>query len=55
MSLYGNSYISNECDATPPLDIDTNPHTPSQYEGISDVSEPSQGPSNPYNANYPAE
>ena len=45
-----NSISTNECDATPPPDIDTIPRTPDQFDSISDVSEPFQGISYPSNA-----
>ena len=52
MSVCGNAAIStNECDATLPLNISTIPRTPYRYDSISDVSEPSQGPSHPSNTN----
>ena len=56
MSVCGNDTISpNEWDATPPQDIDTNPRTHSQADSISDVYEPSQGPSHPSNDNLSPE
>ena len=36
--------LSNECDDTPPLGIDTIPCNPVQSDSIRDVSEPFQGP-----------
>ena len=56
MSVCGNDAIPpNECDATPPPDIDTIPRTPAQADSISDVSEPWQVPSSPSNANFSPE
>ena len=56
MSVCGNDVISpNECGATPPLDIDTIPRTPSQAYSSSDVSEPLQVSSHPSNANFSPE
>ena len=53
MSVWENCAISsNEHDDTPPLEIDTTPHNPAQYDGISDAEEPSQPPLHPYNTNF---
>ena len=52
MLFCGNKTTSlNECDTTPPPDIDTIPRTPDQANIISDVYGPSKGPSHPYNSN----
>ena len=52
MSVCGNDTISpNECDATPPPDMETITRTLHQYDSISDVSEPLQVQSHPSNSN----
>ena len=44
MSFCGDDAISpNECDATPPPDMETIPLAPSQADSFIDVSEPFQG------------
>ena len=54
MSVCGNDTISpNDCDTSPPPDIDTIQNSPVQDYSISDVFEPSQGPFHHYNA-YPS-
>ena len=54
--FFGDEKISpNECDTTPPPDIDKTAHTPSQSDSISDVYEPLEGPSHPSNENLSPE
>ena len=56
MSVFGNEEISpNECDATPPSDIEKIPRTPSQNYIISNVHEPTKGPPHPCNTNLSPE